>query len=191
MSAIRNGRARADRAAAQPPTSQTLPMTHPARRLLCALACALMLAACAIPPKPEQPPLRGEAPLAGIATDPQGAWPDPEWWKRYADPQLTALEERALAGSPTLEQARQRFGTAMRAIDVAGAAGGLSSRANAQLQRQRLSEHGLIPPQFLGFHWYDQSDLGASIRYQFDWWGRQRATLEAALDRAHAHAAYR
>ncbi|HEX7769439.1 MAG TPA: RND transporter, partial [Dokdonella sp.] len=161
-------------------------MTHPARRLLCALACALMLAACAIPPKPEQPPLRGEAPLAGIATDPQGAWPDPEWWKRYADPQLTALEERALAGSPTLEQARQRFGTAIRAIDVAGAAGGLSSRANAQLQRQRLSEHGLIPPQFLGFTWYNQGDLSLEFEYDFDFWGRTRAAVAAAVDESRA-----
>lgn len=166
-------------------------MTAPARRPLCALACALLLTSCAIPPKPEQPPLRAEAPLAGIATDVRGTWPDPEWWKRYADPQLDALEERALAGAPPLEEARRRFDTALRAIEVAGAEAGLSSRANAQVQRQRLSEHGLIPPQFLGFTWYNQGDLSLQFEYDFDFWGRTRAAVAAAVDESRAAQAER
>lgn len=160
------------------------------RRLLCALACAL-LASCTIPPRPERPALRAEAPLAGIATDTRGAWPDPEWWKRYEDAQLTALEERALAGAPSLEEARRRFGTALRAIDVAGAEAGLSSRANAQVQRLRLSEHGLIPPQFLGFTWYNQGDLNLQFEYDFDFWGRTRAAVAAAVDESRAAEAER
>lgn len=166
-------------------------MTAPVRRLPCAIACALLLASCAIPPKPEPPLLRQEAPLAGIATETHGAWPDPEWWKRHGDPQLSALEERALAGAPSLDEARQRFGTALRAIDVAGAAAGLSSRANAQVQRQRLSEHGLIPPQFLGFTWYNQGDLSLEFEYDFDFWGRTRAAVAAAVDESRAAQAER
>lgn len=166
-------------------------MTASARRPLCALACALLLASCAIPPKPELPPLRQEAPLAGIATGARGDWPDPEWWKRHDDPQLTMLEERALAGAPSLDEARQRFGTALRAIDVAGAAAGLSSHANAQVQRQRLSEHGLIPPQFLGFTWYNQGDLSLEFEYDFDFWGRTRAAVAAAVDESRAAQAER
>ncbi len=49
----------------------------------------------------------------------------------------------------------------------------------------------MIPPEFLGFHWYDQSDLGVAVRYQFDWWGKQRAAMEGAIDRARASAAER
>jgi multidrug efflux system outer membrane protein len=49
----------------------------------------------------------------------------------------------------------------------------------------------LIPSQFLGFSWYNQADLGAQLKYDFDWWGRKRATLEAALDQAHAAEAQR
>lgn len=167
-------------------------MTAPARRLLCALACALVLASCAIPPKPEQPQLRQEAPLAGVpATGSHRAWPDPEWWKRYDDAQLAMLEERALADAPSLEEARQRFGTALQAIQVAGAAAGLSSRASAQVQRQRLSEHGLIPPQFLGFTWYNQGDLNLQFEYDFDFWGRTRAAVAAAVDESRAAQAER
>ena len=166
-------------------------MTAPARRPLCALACALVLASCAVPPKPGHPALRAQAPLAGIATHAQGTWPDPEWWKRYGDAQLTTLEEHALAGAPTLDEARQRFGAALRAIEVAGAAAGLSSRANAQVQRQRLSEHGLIPPRFLGFTWYNQGDLNLQFEYDFDFWGRTRAAVAAAVDESRAAQAER
>ena len=31
-----------------------------------------------------------------------------------------------------------------------------------------------------------QADLGVDIRYQLDWWGKQRASIDAALDRARA-----
>jgi multidrug efflux system outer membrane protein len=174
------------------PTYRRIPMTAPARRPLCALACALVLVSCAIPPKPEQPQLRNEAPLAGVpASGSHRAWPDPEWWQRYEDAQLTALEERALAGSPSLAEAGRRFGTALQAIEVAGAAAGLSSRANAQVQRQRLSEHGLIPPRFLGFTWYNQGDLSLQFEYDFDFWGRTRAAVAAALDESRAAQAER
>ena len=59
------------------------------------------------------------------------------------------------------------------------------------MARQRLSDHGLIPSQFLGFTWYNQADLGVQLQYDFDWWGKKRATVEAALDQAHAAEAQR
>ena len=62
---------------------------------------------------------------------------------------------------------------------------------NAQYERQRLSDNGLLPTEFLGFNWYDQSDLGVSVRYQFDWWGKQRAAIGGRLDRSRASAAER
>src|SRR5690348_8119751 len=89
------------------------PMTASAsRRLIRPMiaACALALAACSIPPKPDRPTLRDEAPLAGVAVS-VGAgsteWPDPQWWKHYADAQLDRLIEQALAGAPTLDEAHK------------------------------------------------------------------------------------
>lgn len=161
------------------------------RTLLSAIACALLLAACSVPSRPELPPLRSEAPLAGLPAQAGGDWPDPQWWRAFADPQLDALEERALADAPALDEARRRFDTATRAIDVAGASAGLSARANAQLQRQRLSENGLIPPRFLGFTWYNQGDLSLEFEYDFDFWGRTRAAVAAAVDETRAAAAER
>jgi multidrug efflux system outer membrane protein len=43
----------------------------------------------------------------------------------------------------------------------------------------------------LGFYWYNLSDLGLQASYTFDWWGKQRDTVEAAMDEAHASQAER
>ncbi|HEU4663662.1 MAG TPA: efflux transporter outer membrane subunit [Dokdonella sp.] len=169
-------------------------MTASASRFLIAAAGTLMLAACSIPPKPDRPTLRDEAPLAGIAVavgTGASEWPDPQWWRRYDDPQLAGLIEQALAGAPTLDEAHKRLGSALAAVEVARAQGGLSSQANAQVQRLRLSENGLIPPQFLGFTWYNQGDLSLQFQYDFDFWGKTRAAVAAAVDEARAAEAER
>ena len=166
-------------------------MTASALRFLAIAAGTCAVAACSIPPKPDHPTLRDEAPLAGLAVATGGAWPDPQWWHRYHDPQLDGLEEKALAASPSLATALSRFQTALRTVEVARANGGASVEANAQVQRQRLSEHGLIPSQFLGFTWYNQGDLSLSFKYDFDFWGKTRAAVEAAVDEAHAAEAER
>ena len=147
---------------------------------------AVVLAGCSIPPKPDAPTLRTEAPLAGVPTQAGQSWPAADWWKQYGDAQLDTLEAKALEGAPSLNEASARFGTAEKSIDIARAEAGVSIDGNAQFQRQRLSETGLIPPAFLGFTWYNQADLGVQFRYDFDFWGKQRAAIEAAVDEARA-----
>ena len=166
-------------------------MTAPVVRPLVALALTLTITACSIPPKPDAPILRNEAPLAGLNVPRGGEWPDAQWWTRFHDAQLDDLETRALTTAPSLDEAHRRFDTATRAIDIARAAGGLSSQLGAQVQRERLSEHGLIPSQFLNFNWYNQGDLSLQFRYDFDFWGKQRAAVEAAVDSARAAEAER
>jgi len=149
----------------------------------------LALAACAVPPKAE-PVLRGEVPLAlqGAAL-PQSAWPEAQWWSRYNDTVLSQLMERALAGSPRIAAASARIAAAREQVRVAGAAQGATVELNAQFDRLRVSDNGLLPTEFLGFSWYNQADLGLAVRYQLDWWGRQRAAIDAAVDRTRALAA--
>jgi len=149
-----------------------------------------LLGGCAIPPRPQAPDLPATAPLAGVPAR-SSEWPQAQWWQRYHDDQLDALETRALNGAPSLAVAHARFDQAVRAIDVAKAEGGLDVAANAQLTRQRLSDNGLIPPKFLGFSWYGEGDLGLSFKYDFDFWGRHGHEVAAATDRARAAAAER
>jgi len=161
------------------------------RPALLAAAVATLLAACHIPAKIDRPPLRDEAPLAGLATDQRPGWPDAAWWRAYGDPQLDTLMDMALRGAPDLAQAKTRVDTAQQNIRVAAAQAGLRVDGSAQVTRQRMSEHGLIPAQFLGFTWYNQADLGVQVSYDFDWWGKKRFALESAIDSARAAEAER
>jgi len=120
-----------------------------------------------------------------------GQWPSQQWWQRYQDPSLDELISLGLNSSPTLATAHARFDTARQSVRVAGAAQGVQVTAVGDIDRQRLSDNGLFPPQLLGFTWYNQADLGLQFSYTFDWWGKQRDLIEAAMDEAHAAQAER
>lgn len=176
------------------PSSRDHSMTHALfrGRTLLVLAMTLALGACVTPPAKLPPPrLPDEAPLAGLPTDAQAGWPDPAWWRAYGDDQLDRLIELAMQRAPDLAVAQSRVGGAQQQIRAAAAQAGLSINGSAQFSRQRLSEHGLFPTQFLGFTWYNQADLGAQLTYDFDWWGKARAAVESAVDRARAAEAER
>jgi outer membrane protein, multidrug efflux system len=162
------------------------------KQWLAILAVGAILAACAgLPPKRTPVVLPNEAPLAGLDVQGGAAWPSQEWWQRYQDPTLDALIALGLNSSPTLATAHARFDTARQSVRVAGAAAGIQVTAVGDIERQRLSDNGLFPPQLLGFTWYNQADLGLQFSYTFDWWGKQRDLIEAAMDEAHAAQAER
>jgi multidrug efflux system outer membrane protein len=169
-------------------------MTFAPPRLRAALAFAVLLplAGCAFaPPKLAPPALRDDVPLAGLSVPTRAGWPATDWWRGYGDTQLDELMAMALRQSPDLAQAQSRVRTAEQSVKLAAAQAGLSINGNAQLSRQRISEHGLMPPKLLGFTWYNQADLGVQFQYDFDWWGKKRAAIESALDQAHAAEAQR
>jgi outer membrane protein, multidrug efflux system len=152
-----------------------------------ALVIALLCTGCAgLPPKQRPAPLQNEVPLDDVETAGGGDWPAKEWWKRYQDPTLDELIELGLASSPTLATAHARYDSARQSVRIAGAESGVRVDASADTDRQRLSDNGLIPPRLLGFTWYNQSDLGLQASYTFDWWGKHRDAVEAAMDQAHA-----
>lgn len=171
------------------PEMKPVPLRH---RALLTVAIALTLAACARAPAKLGPPvLRDDVPLAGLQAAARSGWPAAQWWRQYRDPQLDELVDRAMQQSPDLALAQSRVSHAEQSAKLAAAQLGLSVNGSAQVTRQRLSDHGLIPSQFLGFSWYNQADLGAQLQYDFDWWDKKRATMEAALDQAHAAEAQR
>ena len=148
---------------------------------------ALFCVGCAgLPPKQKAVQLPSAAPLDGLDIAGGGDWPDKEWWKRYQDPTLDQLIELGLASSPTLATAHARYDSARQSVRIAGAESGVRVDASGDAQRQRLSDNGMFPPRLLGFTWYNQFDLGLQASYTFDWWGKQRGAIEAAMDQAHA-----
>ena len=164
----------------------------PCGRTVLAVATLLMLAACAgAPTKLGSPALRDDVPLAGLQAPGRAGWPAASWWRQYDDPQLDQLMDRVMQQSPDLALAQSRVQNADQSARLAAAQLGLAINGSAQASRTRMSNHGLIPSKFLGFSWYNQADLGVQLQYDFDWWGKKRATVEAALDQVHAAEAQR
>src|SRR5450631_4542773 len=156
------------------------------RRSAMLLMTLLSVACAGLPSKPKPALLSSEAPYTALDGGGGGDWPAAEWWKRYQDPTLDQLIDFAVATSPTLATAHARYDSARQSVRIAGAAAGARVDLSADIERQRLSDNGLIPPHLLGFSWYNQADLGLQASYTFDWWGKQRDAVEAAIDQARA-----
>jgi multidrug efflux system outer membrane protein len=165
------------------------------RRSLIAATLLVLFAGCALAPKKlDHPVLRDDVPLAGLQAPARAGWPDAEWWRVYGDPQLDQLIAIAMKQSPDLEQAHSRVVNAEQSVRLAATQAGLNINGSAQFQRQRLSQNAIIsllPSNIAIDPWYNQTDLGLQARYTFDWWGKKRAAIEAALDQAHAAEAQR
>ena len=147
---------------------------------------AVSVGCAGLPPKHKPVQLIESAPLEGLEAAGGGDWPAQEWWKRYQDPTLDQLIALGGANSPTLATAHARYDSARQSVRLAAAESGAHLDASTDANRQRLSDNGLFPPQLLGFTWYNQFDLGLQASYTFDWWGKQRDAVEAAMDQAHA-----
>ncbi|WP_445619634.1 efflux transporter outer membrane subunit [Kushneria sp. Sum13] len=161
------------------------------------LMCAL-LSGCGAPAMaPVELTLREQAPLAGLAADKDtpGHWPDERWWHDFNDPQLNALIERAMRKAPSLDSARARFETASRQLEGRQADTRIQIEGSARAN-QSYSHNDLEYPA-LGLPGFESGSTGNSQRsnvglaslsfgWDFDWWGKKRAAIEAALDQRHA-----
>jgi NodT family efflux transporter outer membrane factor (OMF) lipoprotein len=168
-------------------------MTRP--HLLAALPMIAILGACApVPSLGLQPLPRAPDSVAATQSLPGQAapgWPGDLWWRDFGDAQLAALIEEGLRASPDVAAAAARFrraagvrqearGATLPSLDVAG---GVSA------QRQSLNLG--YPDEFRAFlprGWNDFADINATLAYDLDLWGRNRAALAAATSDARATA---
>lgn len=156
----------------------------PIRTPLTALLLAMALAGCASFAGIE-PTARATAPTALGAAAAAVEWPASGWWQQFGDPDLSALVERALAGNPSLRLAETRVAKARAVAGIAESALWPQLNASADSIRQRLSEFGTTPPPLAGT---TQSISHAVLNgsWELDFFGRNRAALDAALGQARA-----
>ncbi|MBS0408992.1 MAG: efflux transporter outer membrane subunit [Proteobacteria bacterium] len=157
-----------------------------------AAAGALALAACATVPDmgPRQQP-RPAAELASPRSFQAAAsdWPADRWWDAYKDPQLSALVDEALKGSPTLAQAQARLRAAEAQAQQARAATLPSVTGNGSISETEQSKNLGYPPfiqQYLPSGFKDQGRLTLDASYDLDLFGKNRAALAAAVSEAEA-----
>ncbi|HKX44801.1 MAG TPA: efflux transporter outer membrane subunit [Burkholderiaceae bacterium] len=162
--------------------------------LACAAACTL-LAGCAAGPAYRKPEL--EMPVAwkldapwrtGAPADAADKGP---WWQRFGDAQLDALQQRALANSPTLAIAHARLVQARAVVDAASAGLFPQIGAGVRASRSKISANRPLTnyssPNFSTV----QNDFALSftVGYEVDLAGRVRSTLEGAQATAEQSAA--
>ncbi|NHA13625.1 efflux transporter outer membrane subunit [Thioalkalivibrio sp. XN279] len=151
------------------------------KRRLLLLPLALILGACAVGPDYQRPEL--ELPQAwpdALAVPASTAAEIQAWWRRFDDPVLDELIERALEdnlelhlGFARVQEARARVGLA-RAEQFPTVA----LQAEASRQRQPAAAIGLegieIPPR-------NVFSVSGVLSYELDLWGRLARSREAAL----------
>lgn len=150
-------------------------------------ALALLLAAC-----------RGAAPYTPPAPDLPLAWSTPvadgeverAWWRRFGDPELDRLVERALAENLELAVAEARLREARAVLGVvAGEArprGDLGAAAGRREPSTAVAGGEFLPADDAAFH-----SLGLDVRWELDLFGRRAHAVDAAeaeLDATRARA---
>lgn len=133
------------------------------------LALAVLLAGCSlatpVPHTDVQPPAQWNQ-----AAD-SSVWPEARWWTQYDTPQLSRLMAQARAGNLDLASAATRLLQADAQLRQTGATLLPSVDGSASGRRGGNSGDGNVSSGF-------NASLNAS--YEIDFWGRNRAAVEAA-----------
>ncbi|MFZ3324616.1 MAG: efflux transporter outer membrane subunit [Methylocella sp.] len=162
------------------------------------LGFPLLLAGCAsMPPGGEradfqEPPAMehtlSEASRHGTATA-VNAWPEDEWWRQFRSPELDRILDIALRDNPGLKKAYDRLNEAGAVANVEGARLLPWLDADAEGTQRRFAKHGVVAaynPDLGGAERTVASINPLSFRYEFDFWGKNRAAFNAALGEAAA-----
>ena len=108
-----------------------------------------------------------------------------DWWQDFGDAQLNQLVADALASSPNLKLAQARLARAQAVSEVTGAIGQPQLNAQLDATRQRYTANGAVPPPLAGSV-LNSGLAQLSASWELDFFGKNRAALDAALGTAQA-----
>lgn len=115
----------------------------------------------------------------------QGDWPRADWWATFGDSKLDALVSEALANNPGLHAVEARVRAADSLVQTARSTLFPILDLDAGAARERLSGHDITYGPYAG-SWINQGSAMLDFNYEFDFWGKNRRTLVAALGEARA-----
>ena len=160
-----------------------------------ALLLPLLLGACAVGPEYKKPQL--EMPQGWKVEEPfrvgkpSDDAPKGPWWLRFGDPQLEALQVKALANSPNLVIAAARLTQARAAL--AGVSGGLYPQVGITGRdvRARISQNRPLTNNNAPNFTTTQTDMvfAPTVNYEIDLAGRVSSLVEGAKAQAEQSAA--
>ena len=159
------------------------------------MAAALGVAGCAVGPDYKRPatdlPVAWKLEAPWRTGAPADAADKGDWWKAFGDPQLDALEQRAMADSPTLAIAAARLAQARATVSGTSASLFPSLSLASHDQRFRISANrplaSYTSPNFSTVQ--NDFPLGLSVNYEVDLAGRVSRSVEGAKASAEQSAA--
>lgn len=134
-------------------------------------------------PAIEQTLARSSAEIAA-----QDRWPEKRWWTAFGNPALNGLIETALADNPNLKVAEARLRQAETLADFEAADLYPTIDANVSFAAQRFSADS-VQAKLAGQHFRHLLVNPLVLRYHLDFWGRDQASLQSAVDRSLAASA--
>ncbi len=155
------------------------------KRVLSLALTTTLLAGCISAPSttPSEKALKPET--LGLSAVPAPQISD-AWWKEFGDPQLDALVDEALKGSPTLAASLARVRAAQSELSASRAATYPQVTLDGQETRERFSGAYIIPPPYGGTtQWV--GTVQANLSWSLDLFGKLSAGIDK--DRATAKAA--
>ncbi len=117
------------------------------------------------------------------------AWPEARWWTQYGDHQLDVLIEEALVASPDMAIAVARVRQAQAMAQVSGSKLLPQVGASAAANSQRQSYNYLSPVEVTPQGWNDYGSATLDLKWEIDFWGKNRAGLAAATSELQARRA--
>jgi len=108
-----------------------------------------------------------------------------EWWRDFGDEPLNRLVAQALQASPNLKLAQARLARAQAVTEVANAATLPQLTGQVDLARQRYTANGAVPPPLAGSI-RESGTAQLSVNWELDFFGKNRAALDAALGSVNA-----
>lgn len=108
-----------------------------------------------------------------------------EWWRDFGDETLNRLMAKALETSPNLKLAQARLARAQAVTEVANAAALPQLTGQIDLTRQRYTANGAVPPPLAGSI-RENGTAQLSASWELDFFGKNRAALDAALGSVNA-----
>lgn len=107
------------------------------------------------------------------------------WWDAHGDARLSALIVQALAGNPNMQAAAARLQRVAAQERFTRGTDMPQLEASAEVDRQRFTEHGLVPPPIAGTV-RNTSTLQLAGSWELDLFGKQRAEVQASIGQTRA-----
>ncbi len=125
-----------------------------------------------------------EADTVGALTSPAD-WPAARWWDDWREPELSALIDAALVGSPSLKRVEARLDQSRAAMQTAQAASLPSVALRGEAANTLYTQNGFFPPPYAGNRFWN-SHLEFAASWELDLFGKQRAVLDSAIGQSRA-----